>query len=86
MVEIQEIVDASNKKNGGKEGANKYTLNSMKEHAKEIEELFLKKDEHWEAECADMMIHCLCLFKREEIGEMKVLELGEKEGEIFGKD
>lgn len=78
MALIEEIVEASERKNGGAEGANAYTLKSMEEHASEIRELFEKGDSHWKKECADMMIHCLCLFKRAGVGEMEVLGLIEE--------
>ena len=83
MATVEEIVEASNKRDGGKDEANKYTLKSMKEHAEEIGELFGKKDIHWKDECADMMIHCLVLFKRGGVDELKVLELLEKRKERF---
>ena len=83
MATIEEIVKASNKKDGGSDEANKYTLKSMKQHSEEIAELFEKKDEHWKAECADMMIHCLVLFKREGIDEVEVLNMLEKRKERF---
>ncbi|MFP3950354.1 MAG: hypothetical protein ACLFUZ_04680 [Candidatus Micrarchaeia archaeon] len=83
MATIEEIVKASNKKNGGPEEANKYTLKSMKRHSEEIAGLFEKKDEHWKAECADMMIHCLVLFKREGIDEIEVLNMLEKRKKRF---
>ncbi|MBD3397692.1 hypothetical protein GF412_01010 [Candidatus Micrarchaeota archaeon] len=83
MATVEEIVEASEKKDGGKGKANEYTLNSMKEHAEEIAGLFGKNDGHWKDECADMMIHCLVLFKREGIDEIKVLELLEKRKERF---
>jgi len=83
MATVDDIVKASDKRDGGREEANKYTLKSMKAHADEIAELFGKKDEHWKDECADMMIHCLVLFKREGVDEMRVLELLEKRKERF---
>jgi phosphoribosyl-ATP pyrophosphohydrolase len=83
MATVEEIVGASNKKNGGKEGANAYTLKSMREHAVEIRELFEKGDSHWQKECADMMIHCLCLFKRAGVDEVKVLGIIEERKERF---
>ena len=83
MATVEDIVRASDKRNGGRDGANKYTLKSMKAHADEIAELFGKNDEHWKDECADMMIHCLVLFKREGVDEMKVLELLEKRKKRF---
>lgn len=83
MATVEEIVNASNKRDGGRKEANKYTLKSMKEHAGEIAELFGEKDEHWKDECADMMIHCLVLFKREGVDELKVLDLLEKRKERF---
>ena len=83
MATVEDIVKASDKKDGGKDEANKYTLKSMKAHADEIAELFEKKDEHWKDECADMMVHCLVLFKREGVDELKVLELLEKRKERF---
>ncbi|MBN2121801.1 hypothetical protein JW721_01970 [Candidatus Micrarchaeota archaeon] len=78
MALIGEIVKASDKKNGGADGANAYTLKSMGEHATEIRELFEKGDLHWKKECADMMIHCLCLFKRAGVDEMEVLNIIEE--------
>ena len=83
MATVGEIVEASDKRNGGKDGANAYTIKSMKEHAEEIAELFGKGDAHWKEECADMMIHCLVLFKREGVDELQVLELLEKRKERF---
>lgn len=83
MVLIEEIVEASNTKNGGVDGANEYTLKSMGEHASEIKELFEKGDSHWQKECADMMIHCLCLFKRAGVDEVKVLQIIEERKERF---
>ena len=76
MATIEEIVKASNKKDGGSDEANKYTLKSMKQHSEEIAELF-------ESECADMMIHCLVLFKREGIDEVEVLKKKKKRKERF---
>ncbi len=78
MVTVEEINEASDKKNGGPEESNKYTLKSMKLHADEVKELFEKKDPHWKDECADMMIHCLCMFKRAGVDELEVLDLLEK--------
>jgi phosphoribosyl-ATP pyrophosphohydrolase len=83
MASVEDIVRASDKRNGGRDGANRYTLESMKAHADEIAELFGKKDGHWKDECADMMIHCLVLFKREGVDELQVLELLEKRKERF---
>lgn len=83
MATVEEIVEASDKKDGGMEGANAYTLKSMNEHAEEIAELFGKGDPHWKDECADMMIHCLVLFKREGVAELQVLELLEKRKKRF---
>ncbi len=83
MATVEDIVRASDKRDGGREEANKYTLKSMKAHADEIAELFEGKDEHWKDECTDMMIHCLVLFKREGVDELKVLELLEKRKERF---
>ena len=83
MASVEEIVNASGKKNGGRNGANEYTIKSMKEHAEEIAELFGKGDAHWKKECADMMIHCLVLFKREGVDEFQVLELLEERKEKF---
>jgi len=83
MAVIEEIVEASNKTNGGKEASEKYILKSMGEHATEIKELFEKKDSHWKNECADMMIHCLCLFKHSGISEMEVLGIIEERKKRF---
>ncbi len=83
MALLEEIVDASNKKNGGREASEKYILKSMGEHATEIKELFEKKDAHWKNECADMMIHCLCLFKHSGISEMEVLGVMEERKKKF---
>ncbi len=83
MATIEEINIASEKKNGGVEESNKYLLNSMKSHADEIAELFEKKEAHWKDECADMMIHCLCLFKRAGVEELEVLDILEKRKNRF---
>lgn len=83
MVTIGQIVEASEKRNGGRDGANAYALGSMKGHAEEIEGFFMERNPHWKAECADMIIHCLCLFRREGVNEMEVLELIEKRKERF---
>ena len=83
MATIEEINAASDKKNGGPEESNKYTLKSMKAHADEIAELFEAKDGHWKDECADMMIHCLCMFKRAGVDELKVLDLLEARKDRF---
>jgi phosphoribosyl-ATP pyrophosphohydrolase len=83
MALIEEIVVASRKRNGGKEGSERYILKSMGEHAAEIKELFEEGDAHWKNECADMMIHCLCLFKHSGVSEMEVLGIMEKRKERF---
>jgi len=83
MATIEEINEASDKKNGGAGKSNKYVLKSMKLHADEIAGLFEKNDEHWKDECADMMIHCLCMFKRAGVDELKVLDLLEKRKKRF---
>ncbi len=83
MATIEEINAASDKKNGGQEESSKYVLRSMKKHADEIAELFEKDDPHWKDECADMMIHCLCMFKRAGVDELKVLDLLEKRKDRF---
>lgn len=83
MATIEEINEASDKKNGSSEESNKYIFKSMKNHADEIKDLFEKKDAHWQDETADMMIHCLCLFKREGVDEMDVLNLLEKRKNRF---
>ena len=83
MATIEEINAASDKKNGGPEESNRYTLRSMKKHAKEIEELFGSGNGHWKDECADMMIHCLCMFKRAGVDELKVLDLLERRKDRF---
>jgi len=83
MATIEEINEASDKKNGSPEEANKYIFKSMKLHADEIKELLDSGDPHWKDEAADMMIHCLCLFKREGVDEMAVLDLLEKRKDRF---
>ena len=83
MATIEEINEASDKKNGSPEESNRYIFKSMKLHADEIKQLFEEGDTHWKDENADLMIHCLCLFKREGIDEMKVLELLERRKNRF---
>jgi len=66
LEEINKLSEKANK------DPNAYTLKSMQDHADEIKELFEKRDEHWKAESADMLIHCLLLMKRNgmEISDM----------------
>jgi len=57
------------------EKSNSYSLKSMKEHVKEIEELFLKNDEHWKAEIIDLLIHCLLMLERNHCQQEEMKEL-----------
>jgi len=83
MINVDEIVSASDFKNGGREGAVMYTLGSMKGHADEIAELYSYGDPHYKEECADMIIHCLCMLRRAGMGEKEISALLEKRKERF---
>ncbi len=83
MIDVEKIVSASDLKNGGREGAIRYTLGSMKEHADEILELFSYGDPHWKEECADMIIHCLCMLRRAGLGEKEISAILEKRKKRF---
>ena len=55
--------------------SNSYSLYSMKAHAKEIEQLFLKNDPHWAAETVDLLIHCLLLLQRNHFKDQDINKL-----------
>ena len=57
--EINKLNEISFKLNGGKEETMSYTLESIKEHAEEINQLFSADNEHWATETGDLMIHCM---------------------------
>lgn len=75
MNEIEEINSLIKDLDENKEKSNNYSLESMKEHIEEIKELFLKKDEQWAAETADLLIHCLLLLNRNNYRAEKISEL-----------
>lgn len=52
---LQEITELSNKIN---KNDNYKILDMMKEHVKEIEELYNDKNEHWVTETADLIVLC----------------------------
>ncbi len=83
MINVEKIVSASDLKNGGRDGAIRYTLFSMKEHADEISELFSYGDPHYKEECADMIIHCLCMLRRAGMGEGEISAILEKRKKRF---
>lgn len=83
MLDVDGVVSASDEKNGGRDGAIRYTLGSMKEHADEIEGLYLCGDPHWKEECADMIIHCLCMLRRAGMGEKEIEGILEKRKKRF---
>jgi len=56
---IKKIEKLSVQCQGDKERNNNFLLNTIKEHAEEIEELFNKNDTHYQKETADMIILCL---------------------------
>jgi len=56
---IKKINELSFKLNNGKEGTMSYTLESIKDHANEINQLFSENKEHWAVETGDLMIHCM---------------------------
>ena len=83
MIDVGEVVSASDLRNGGRGGATRYTLGSMKEHADEISELYSCGDPHWKEECADMIIHCLCMLRRAGMGETEISTILEKRKKRF---
>lgn len=66
---LQEISNLSNKIN--KQDKNKI-LQLIKEHIKEIEELYSKNNEHWTIETADLIILCyeLLILENKDIDEV----------------
>jgi phosphoribosyl-ATP pyrophosphohydrolase len=56
---IKKLNDISFKLNGGRKETVSYTLESIKEHAEEISQLFSANNEHWAIETGDLMIHCM---------------------------
>ena len=66
---LREISKLSNKIN--KQDNNKI-INLIKEHVKEVEELYNKKDMHWAIETADLIILCYELLILENKGINKV--------------
>jgi len=52
LIEISNLSDKINKQDKTK------IIKLIKEHAKEIEELYNKNDEHWTIETADLIILC----------------------------
>ena len=74
---LQEINELALELHGATDESNAYTLKSMKEHAQEISELF-PDDEHWKAETADMLIHCLLLLERNGVGVGEINAIIEK--------
>ena len=66
---LQEISKLSDKIN--KQDKNKI-LHLIKEHIKEIEELYKKSDEHWTIETADLIILCyeLLILENKDINEV----------------
>lgn len=56
---VEEIEKLSAECQGNNNNNNKFLLKTIKEHANEIEELFNKKDIHYQKETADMIILCL---------------------------
>ncbi len=79
---LQEINELALELHGATDESNAYTLKSMKEHAQEISELF-PDNEHWKAETADMLIHCLLLLERNETDVAEMNKLIEKRYERF---
>lgn len=77
IIKIKKINSLINKLDGSKEISNNYSFKSMREHISEIEELFLRKDEHWAAETSDLLIHCLLLLERNGYQKEKIEELFE---------
>lgn len=56
---IKELNELSFKLNDGRKETMSYTLESIKEHAEEINQLFLANNDHWAVETGDLMIHCM---------------------------
>jgi len=56
---INNLNEISFELNNGKEETMPYTLESIKEHADEINQLFSANNEHWAVETGDLMIHCM---------------------------
>jgi hypothetical protein len=83
MINVDEVVSASDLRNGGRDGATRYTLGSMKAHADEISELYSYGDPHYKEECADMIIHCLCMLRRAGMGEKEISAILEKRKKRF---
>jgi len=66
LMEISKLSDKINKQDKNK------ILHLIKEHIKEIEELYKKNNEHWTIETADLIILCyeLLILENEDIDEV----------------
>ena len=66
LIEISKLSDKINKQDKNK------ILHLIKEHIKEIEELYKKSDEHWTIETADLIILCyeLLILENKDINEV----------------
>src|SRR3989338_3459777 len=66
LIEISKLSDKINKQDKNK------ILHLIKEHIKEIEELYKKGNEHWTIETADLIILCyeLLILENEDIDEV----------------
>ena len=66
LIEISKLSDKINKQDKNK------ILNLIKEHIKEIEELYKKSNEHWTIETADLIILCyeLLILENKDIDEV----------------
>ena len=62
--DLSDINALALKLHGSLAEADAFTLQSLAEHVQEVRELIEKKDEHWQAETADIIIHGLTLLKR----------------------
>ena len=66
LIEISKLSDKINKQDKNK------ILHLIKEHIKEIEELYKKSNEHWTIETADLIILCyeLLILENKDIDEV----------------
>ena len=63
---------------GSARGHRDFTLQSMREHVEEVRMLLERDDEHWKAETADILIHCLLLLRAAGVDDQKLDELVER--------
>ena len=63
-VKLQQIAELSRKVNNNDK---QKILDMMKEHVQEIQELYIKNNNHWAIEAADLIVLCYELFIMEDI-------------------